>query len=755
MPSVQLIIVRVIYIVVLGFSLIGCAGDEEVSKAPASAKPDTASNATEKSSALPMSQFLKRQADKAVPGDNYHLNSKKAAEILAQIEAAEGDPYDLKFKYAVQLLRSGQSEKASKEFLELIERRGGLEGGLTPKTKLEYELLAISYLRKGEQDNCIANHNSESCIIPLSDIAVHQNKAGSEQALDIYRKLTTRFPQDNQTAYLFRIATMTLGQESGLNLDSKSDSIKSWANVATKLRLDAMGIAGGCAVDDFNGDGMLDIIASSYGYNDRLKYFQNDGAGGFVDQSQAAGLKDVTGGINLNHVDFNNDGILDVYVMRGGWLGEGGKQPNSLLQGKADGTFTDVTRESGLFSLRPTHASVWADFNLDGNVDLFVGNETSPYNYGEGSLTDEFTTHPCELFINNGDGTFTESAQLAGIALEKFVKGVTSADYDNDGLPDLFVSLVDENNLLFFNRTTEGGRTEFERSDSCGATSLKYSFPTWSWDFNNDGHEDIFVAAYQLNKLNKVAADYFAELRKKPGKRNAPALYKNNGDGTFTDVARQSGLNKSIFAMGCNYGDLDNDGFLDCYIGTGAPDFRSIVPNRMFRNRSGKSFSDVSFKGFSHIQKGHGIGWGDLDNDGDQDIYTVMGGAYEGDIAPNALFENPGTDNNWVTLNLVGTSSNRAAIGARVELSINENGVSRTIHRTVGTGSSFGSNSIQLEVGIGKAESIDSLKIRWPKWDRETVEIANLPVNKKLRIVEGNEAGFEDVTQTKIQFVGD
>ncbi|MDZ7694093.1 MAG: CRTAC1 family protein [Balneolaceae bacterium] len=175
--------------------------------------------------------------------------------------------------------------------------------------------------------------------------------------------------------------------------------------------------------------------------------------------------------------------------------------------------------------------------------------------------------------------------------------------------------------------------------------------------------------------------------------------------------------------MGSNFGDLDNDGYLDFYIGTGDPDFRSLMPNRMFRNDGGKQFQEVTESGgFGHLQKGHGVSFADLDNDGDQDIFTVMGGAYEGDGYMNALFENPGGfENNWITLLFEGTQSNHFGIGTRITINVATPAGDRTIYRTVTTGSSFGSNSLQQEIGLGNATSVQSIQVFWPASGKEQV----------------------------------
>ena len=190
--------------------------------------------------------------------------------------------------------------------------------------------------------------------------------------------------------------------------------------------------------------------------------------------------------------------------------------------------------------------------------------------------------------------------------------------------------------------------------------------------------------------------------------------------------------------MGSNYGDLDNDGFLDFYVGTGDPDFRQMVPNRMFRNAGGDHFQDVTTSGgFGLLQKGHGVAFGDLDNDGDQDIHATMGGSLEGDMARNVLFENPGALNQWLTLRLEGVDSNRSAFGTRITVSVQTESGTREIHRRVTSGGSFGANSLQQEIGLGKAMAILSLEIIWPA-SGQIDRFTEVEMNRVYHVSEGD-----------------
>jgi FG-GAP-like repeat/ASPIC and UnbV len=175
-----------------------------------------------------------------------------------------------------------------------------------------------------------------------------------------------------------------------------------------------------------------------------------------------------------------------------------------------------------------------------------------------------------------------------------------------------------------------------------------------------------------------------------------------------------------VLAMGLNHGDLDNDGWLDLYVGTGNPEYSSLVPNRMFRNDGGRRFQEVTTAGnFGHLQKGHGIAWGDVDNDGDQDVFEEMGGAYQSDRAYSALYDNPhatasAASRDWISLELEGTTANRGAIGARVTVRVQTPAGPRRIHRVVGTGGSFGSSTLRVFAGLGDATAVTAVDVSWP-----------------------------------------
>jgi ASPIC/UnbV protein/VCBS repeat protein len=639
-------------------------------------------------------------------------------------------------KKANALLQLGEEQKAIDIYQDLLTKVS--PGNLDEKQSILKDM-ANAYFRMGERANCIHNHNAESCIYPISSGGMHHNKTGSEKAIEIYKTILANDPGDLESRWLLNIAYMTTGGYSQqvppqyllkISNDDSMHLVKPFRDVAANIGLNYKCIAGGCIVDDFNNDNYPDIILSSWSLSEPMRYYRNNANGTFTDVSDSSGLGYLTGGLHIEQTDYNNDGFKDIFVLRGGWKGEFGSNPNSLLKNNGNGTFTDVTKESGLLGFHPSQTATWADFNNDGWLDVFIGNETSP---GEKS-------QPCQLFINNKNGTFTDVAAKAGCAITKFVKGVTSGDYNNDGLTDIFISTMNGNKILLKNESVKNGNIKFEDvSKQAGlSNNLTRSFPTWFWDYDNDGWLDILVCGYEFTQSLSYYAG--AEAVQLPvGNAGKVFLFRNKHDGTFEDVTAKVGLNKIAFAMGSNFGDIDNDGYLDFYLGTGNPQLKSVVPNKLFKNIDGKSFLDVTTSArVGNLQKGHAVSFADLNNDGNEDIYIKMGGAYTADAYENSLYLNPGQNSNhWVNLSLKGTVSNRAAIGARIKVTFKENGIERSVYRDVNSGGSFGSNPLAQHIGLGMATSVQKIEITWPVTGKVQM-FENLPVNTNIKIKEGD-----------------
>lgn len=689
----------------------------------------------------PATQKMVRLLEKIASQGNFQTDGFLNMDYLRYLENIEaktkpGPRAEQLFKLSRQYLFSGRTTEAIETLQEIQAIMDTYPKGFSEETQLNYlVLLAISHLRKGEQDNCLEGHNPETCIFPIAGGGIHQNPKGSADAIPIYEEILRRDPENLNARWLLNLAHMTLGSypdevaKAWLippELWQSDHEIPRFSEVAMGTQTALWGLAGGVVIEDFNDDGFFDMLTSTWGLKEDLVYLENNGKGSFVDQTAAAGLTGIKGGLNMIQADVDNDGRKDVLVLRGGWRNHGGHHPNSLLR-NLGGRFVDITEEAGLLAFSPTQTASFADFDRDGDVDLFIGNETTPNNL-----------HPCRLYRNDG-GRFTDITVESQLQILGYVKAVIWGDINNDGLPDLYISKLNGDNVLLRNEGPQPQGQGWRFTDitlQAGVAAPKQSFPGWFFDYDNDGWLDLFVSGYGQEYENTVAGSVLADYLGQPNLAEQPRLYRNQGNDTFEDVTQAVGLNHVFLTMGCGFGDLDNDGWLDFYLGTGAPDFQALVPNLMWRNDRGERFQDVTTAGgFGHLQKGHGIAFADLDNDGDQDIYAVMGGAYTGDTYPNALFENPGFDNHWLRLHFVGTQSSKDALGTRFVLEVSADTGTRQIHGYVSSGGSFGAASLEQHVGLGKTPTVGKLTVTWPVSGTQTFDLPE--INQRFHVIEG------------------
>lgn len=697
---------------------------------------------------------IQRIAESVNPYDiTYYYNTKRAQFYLRNTRLTTGEDYlSSLYWHGRELLHSGQTSASISLLTSILSGSYPLKTPLNPEYERFFKrLLGLSHMRLGEELNCLLNHTAESCFLPIQGSGVHVNQEGSAAAIAIFEELLqaesrlSADPEDLELIWLLNVAYQTLGRypsevpEAWLlppAVFEDHSGFPRFRDVASSAGVATREIAGGSGMADFNRDGLIDLVTTSSGTkaNDQIYIYINKGNGQFEDVTLQTGLMGITGGLNLNITDYNNDGYPDIYVMRGGWFGPYGQYPNSLLRNNGNGTFTDVSLEAGLNDRSPGQTAAWADFNRDGFLDLFVGFESIPGG-GQGN------EHPSRLYMNKGDGTFEETAADFGLHVNSYVKGVVAGDVNNDGWPDLYFSTLGGDNALFINQgLVEGGGLRFvDRAAEAGVRDPQDGFAAFFADVNQDGWEDLFVVNYETTPKS-LSYDIAAEALGQSTGRAVPSLYINNGDLTFTNSTKAYGLDTPIFGMGLNFGDLDNDGWIDFYVGTGNPAYESLIPNRMFRNVEGRAFEEVSYSGgFASVQKGHGISWGDLDNDGDQDLYVNMGGANEGDVYQNLLFENPGGfPHSFINIKLEGIGSSSLPIGARLKMHLKmEDDSERILYRSLGTGASFGSNDTRMHFGLGPAKEILSLKITWPGPVSPSQQWERLPINSFITIREG------------------
>jgi hypothetical protein len=570
--------------------------------------------------------------------------------------------------------------------------------GVPAATARMEEALGVAYLHKSGMENASQRAPGDFCLFPSRQGQAYAKTGDAERAIAHFRSFLKQTPDNLEVRWLLNVAYMTIGRYPHdvptaylipPTAFASAEDIGRFRDVAPQAGVNVVATAGGAIVDDFAGNGRFDIVTSNFDSCGPMHYFRNNGDGTFTERTSAAGLDGQLGGLNMVQADYNNDGCKDILVLRGGWQLP---QRNSLLRNNCDGTFTDVTAASGL--AEPATASqtaAWADINNDGLLDLFVGNED----------------RASQLFLNSG-ADFEDISRAAGVDRAAFTKGVSAADYDNDGFVDFYVSNFKGNNFLYRNNHNN---TFAEVALAAGVPGPGHGFATWFFDYDNDGWQDLFATSY-FTSVDESVRTYLGLAH------NAATLklYKNLGDGSFRDETRAVGLDKVFMPMGANFGDVDNDGFLDIYLGTGNPSYASILPNVLLRNKDGKSFVDITASsGTGELHKGHGVAFVDLDNDGDEEIVAEIGGATPGDSHPLRLFENPGHGNDWINLRLVGVKTNRAAIGARIKLTVeNEGRGTRSIHRTVSSGGTFGASPLEQHIGLGRSARIIEVEISWP-----------------------------------------
>jgi hypothetical protein len=681
---------------------------------------------------------LQAKSDHPILGDKQARTLRGGFEKLtpAERDAVSISSVMLHRKLGTAELRLGNLDRGIEHLTRAYNGMKQLEAPPGLALELTYQL-AVAHMRRGETQNCCLRNSPDSCLLPIRGTGIHVKQEGSKQAIAYFKQVLQQAPQNSpgyfKARWLLNIMYMTIdGYPAQVpkqyliqpSLFESDEPFPKFKNIARDLGVDTFSLLGGVIVDDFTGDGYLDIVVSTFDPNEQMRFFRNNQDGTFTDRTKEANLIGLVGGFNLVQADYDNDGDVDILMLRGGWQGKYGAIPNSLLRNNGEGRFIDVTFNAGLGEVHyPTQTAAWADYDNDGDVDIYIGNE----------MLSKTENAPCQLFRNNGDGTFTDVAKQAGVLnLTGFTKGVTWGDYNADGLPDLYVSNLGSANRLYRNN---GDGTFTDRAESLSVTGPNRSFPVWFWDFNNDGVLDIFVSSYEWGRGNLSAV--VASRLGLASKYELAHLYRGDGVGGFEEVAKDHHLTKLHLPMGANFGDLDNDGFLDFYLGTGYPGYEALMPNVMYRNRGGTRFSDVtSAGGFGQLQKGHGAVFADLDNDGDQDVFQQIGGFLKRDKFYDALYENPGFDNHWIAVKLVGVRSNRSAIGARIHVKVIENGQARSIYKHVNSGGSFGANPLRQTIGLGKASKIELLEVLWPTTG-QTQTFRDLSYDQMIEITEG------------------
>ncbi len=484
-----------------------------------------------------------------------------------------------------------------------------------------------------------------------------------------------------------------------------------YENIAAKIGILKTNSGRGSVIFDYNNDGYLDVAIS--GPHSGCSLYRNNGDGTFTDVSVESGLDRCINGFGMVAGDYDNDGFQDLFITGLGFYHGKAK----LFRNNGDGTFTESTDAAGLTTWGPSFIASWVDYDCDGYLDLFV-----TYNFAE--LFDKHQQN--RLFHNNGDGTFTDVTAQSGLHSKFTTIGACWGDYDNDGFPDLFLSSFMGRPTLFHNN---GDGTFTDVSEQAGLSEPLLGFVCNFLDYDNDGWMDIVQFIWSDHD------DFVYTLRNGQGPEGTfpTRIYHNNRDGTFTVKDREIGLDGCWGTMSANFGDINNDGHLDMVFGNGSPRMERLEPPAVLET-DGKRFRNITFSaGLPPVGKGHGVNFADLFGDGRLSLIIADGGAYPGDLQSTFVYYPKELPGNYLNVRLRGTKSNRDAIGARVTL---RTGQTQQV-REIFAGTGFGSLPYEQHFGLGDLTSVDAIEIRWPSGFQQRID--SPPVNDTILITEGDD----------------
>lgn len=559
-------------------------------------------------------------------------------------------------------------------------------------------------------------------VVPYAIAAIYLRMERYEEGIPYARQACQDSPDDIRYRWMLRTLTLHSGQPEKtiqesfrLNVPPPAPATFQFSDVTTNSGAGRLALGRGAAWGDFDNDGSDDILVGAERAPFRLLHNRKDGT--FEDVAQNMGLVDPEGlGCYASQfVDYDNDGFQDIFLTSNGW-GGGGRL--FLFHNDRGKRFTDVTRAAGLAEPVNAFGSSWADYDNDGLVDLAVA----------AGIVDPAAGDRIRLYHNEGNGKFREIGEQAGLLQKARWISVCWGDYDADGRQDLLATSYDAGPFLF--RNLGHGRFE-DVSERCGIRNAKHAYTCEFLDFDNDGKLDIFVSTYPEGEYKTMI-----ESKSSRGVVDASQhqlLFRNSGDGTFRNVTEEAGITGWYGAMSSQTGDLDNDGFDEILLGTGNPALDWCEPKVILHNNGKRQFTDVAESSkLVHFGMLHGMALSDYDDSGNLSLFGSFGGFYWGSRETSRLYQNSGSGNASLEVRLVGTRSNRDAIGAKITALAGQG----TIHKWVNGGNGFGSgNSRCVHLGVGREKKVKHLQIDWPSGLRQSFQF--IDAGQRIEITEG------------------
>ncbi len=650
-----------------------------------------------------------------------------------------------------------------------------IERDIRNRGESEHKLfwLAMCYMRNAEVENCLselthtppaknvalsshpgsrsdppAGKMGQMCSLPLGRF--HDRADSSRMAAKLFAKLLDKYDKTNELyQWLLNFSYMTIGgfpqnvppkyliQSRFINSfygEEKRRTAEefrylSFEDRASELGVDTYGTGRGVAVEDFDKDGYLDIVTG--GGFEEVKYFKNDHGLRFIDKTAEVGLAGIKQPFIITAADYDNDGWPDLFVSRP--FGR-----FQLFRNNGNRTFTDVTASSGLLDgiandeITATWVPAWGDVNNDGYLDLFLAQWGLKLPFVTGLMAKP--RMDSRLFMNE-HGHFvdkTEEYGLGDIVKDQYFIGAAFGDYNSDGYPDLFLSSPTRNTSALL-KNISGHRFEKTNLTRRAEGGFVASFV----DVNHDGKLDVFQAGFADARTSTQMAVFGKNLNGYHSGHST--IFLQTADGRFDE--RNDFFDMPIGTMGSSFGDVNNDGCYDFYLGTGDPEGWFVLPHLMYLGETEGTkcvdrLRNISMlQGFGTIQKGHGIVFFDFDNDGRQDIYSSLGGMWPGDRWPNQFFVNRSKlTNTWVKIRLRGKKTNYFGVGCTIRVTAeNADGDPIVRYYNMDNKTGFGSAPYLAHIGLMNAVRIKSIDVYWPVSRRWRTYIAEL---KKLNMLD-------------------
>jgi ASPIC and UnbV/FG-GAP-like repeat len=559
-------------------------------------------------------------------------------------------------------------------------------------------------------------------VVPYAIATIYLRMERYEEGIPYAHQACEDSPEDIRYRWMLRALTLhsgqpekTIPQSFRLNVPPAAPATFQFGDVTTNSGTGRLALGRGAAWGDFDNDGSDDILVGAERAPFRLLRNCKDGT--FEDVARNMGLVDPEGlgCYAAQFVDYDNDGFQDIFLTSNGW-GGGGRL--FLFHNDRGKRFRDVTNAAGLADPVNAFGSSWADYDNDGLVDLAVA----------AGIVDPAAGDRIRLYHNEGNGKFREVGEQAGLTQKARWISICWGDYDGDGRQDLLATSYDSGPFLF--RNLGHGRFE-DVSQRAGTRNSQHAYTCEFLDFDNDGKLDIFVSTYPEGDYKTMVA---SKISHGVGDHSQhQLLFRNNGDGTFRNVTEEAGITGWYGAMSSQTGDLDNDGFDEILLGTGNPALDWCEPKVILHNNGKGQFADVAESSrLVHFGMLHGMALSDYDDTGNLSLFGSFGGFYWGSRETSRLYRNLGSGNMSLEIHLVGTRSNRDAIGAKIAALAGQ----RTIYKWVTGGSGFGSgNSRCVHLGLGQEKQVKHLQIEWPSGQRQSFQF--IEAGQRIEVTEG------------------